>query len=313
MWSDSMQGRRVLVTGGASGTGEALVRELHRRDAVVVVGTRDDDRYAALAGALGHTRVEPFIVDITDDDAVRRQLTRLLAHESPVTDLVHCAAGGLDPIMRRLLRTFMRLRRLPSSERHAEMERLDVDLQSWMDETREFALRVNFEAARTLTECVVPYLPADGTVVFYSSLWSSFHGRGCTPAFYRSVAESKLAFERWLIEKAPAWASRQIAATIISGHVIRDTQLGEVIDKYVVPLLPDGSQERIRSFFIDKAAMVAATMRTLTARETGSSRGSAHHLYVFGRDQVVEHLPLDALEVVLRMPLSRAVRDDSRC
>jgi hypothetical protein len=209
--------------------------------------------------------------------------------------------------MRPLLRTLMRLRRLPSSERQAEIERLDTDLQSWMDETREPALRVNFEAARTLTEYVIPHLPAGGTVAFYSSLWSSFYGRACCPAFYRSVAESKSAFEKWLIEKAPTWASRQVAATIISGHVIRDTQLGEVIDKYVVPLLPDDSQETTRSFFIDRADMVTASIRMFNSRETGTSLSSAQHLYVFGRDQVVEHVPPDALPVVLGTPSSREV------
>jgi NADP-dependent 3-hydroxy acid dehydrogenase YdfG len=46
-------GRVALVTGGASGLGEATTRHLHAAGAAVAVVDRDADRGAALAAELG--------------------------------------------------------------------------------------------------------------------------------------------------------------------------------------------------------------------------------------------------------------------
>ncbi|KFI28459.1 short-chain dehydrogenase [Haematobacter missouriensis] len=61
-------GKVAIVTGGASGIGAAVVRELAAGGAKVVVADMDEDRAAALATEVGG---KPFLVDVTDVDAVR--------------------------------------------------------------------------------------------------------------------------------------------------------------------------------------------------------------------------------------------------
>ncbi|HEY9354132.1 MAG TPA: SDR family NAD(P)-dependent oxidoreductase, partial [Nocardioides sp.] len=57
-----MQGRRALVTGGASGIGAAVARELAARGARVVVADVAGDAAHALAEEIGG---EAWVVDLT--------------------------------------------------------------------------------------------------------------------------------------------------------------------------------------------------------------------------------------------------------
>ncbi|MCW2848477.1 MAG: 3-hydroxybutyrate dehydrogenase [Marmoricola sp.] len=62
-----MQGLNALVTGGASGIGEACVRELAARGATVTIVDVDGDATAALAQEIGGT---PQILDLLDNEAL---------------------------------------------------------------------------------------------------------------------------------------------------------------------------------------------------------------------------------------------------
>ena len=62
-----LSGRRALVTGAASGIGEAIARELARRGAHVVVADLDADAAERLAGELGG---EAWGVDLADVDSL---------------------------------------------------------------------------------------------------------------------------------------------------------------------------------------------------------------------------------------------------
>ena len=61
-------GKVAIVTGGASGIGAAVVRELAAGGAKVVVADMDEDRAATLASEVGG---KAFRVDVTDAEAVR--------------------------------------------------------------------------------------------------------------------------------------------------------------------------------------------------------------------------------------------------
>ena len=66
---DRFVGRRALVTGAASGIGEAVARALHAEGADVVLADMSGQGVQALAGELGE-RVEALTLDVRDEDAV---------------------------------------------------------------------------------------------------------------------------------------------------------------------------------------------------------------------------------------------------
>lgn len=85
-----LAGRTALVTGAASGIGEACARELARRGATVTVADRDEAGATALADEIGGT---PWVVDLLDVAALES-----LALE---TDILVNNAGvqRIDPIV----------------------------------------------------------------------------------------------------------------------------------------------------------------------------------------------------------------------
>ena len=64
---DELAGKRALVTGAASGIGEAVARALAARGATVIVADRDADGAERVAAEIGG---EPWTVDLADLDAL---------------------------------------------------------------------------------------------------------------------------------------------------------------------------------------------------------------------------------------------------
>jgi NAD(P)-dependent dehydrogenase (short-subunit alcohol dehydrogenase family) len=85
----SLEGRVALITGGASGIGEATARLFAQAGARILVVDIDESRASALAGELPGAR--SIVCDITSEDAVRA-----LFQQIPALDiLVNCAGIGL--------------------------------------------------------------------------------------------------------------------------------------------------------------------------------------------------------------------------
>src|SRR2546423_10044244 len=107
--------RTLLVTGATSGTGLAAALAWHRLGASILVGSRSATSVAAVADRTDNVRVHPFVADFGDESSVDVALDKLESSGLIPTDIVHFAAGGLEPILRPLLRITAGLKRMPPS------------------------------------------------------------------------------------------------------------------------------------------------------------------------------------------------------
>ena len=87
-----IDGAAALVTGGASGLGEATVRRLVAAGASVTIVDRDEARGDALAKELGD-RVGVAAADVADEEQVRAALAQA-QQSGPVRIAVNCAGIG---------------------------------------------------------------------------------------------------------------------------------------------------------------------------------------------------------------------------
>jgi NAD(P)-dependent dehydrogenase (short-subunit alcohol dehydrogenase family) len=84
----------AVVSGGASGLGEATVRELAARGAAVTILDLQEDRGQALAGELGGSTT--FVrTDVTDEVSVRAAVDEATGKDRPLRIAVNCAGVGL--------------------------------------------------------------------------------------------------------------------------------------------------------------------------------------------------------------------------
>lgn len=91
----SLAGRSVLVTGGASGIGEATVRMLVARGARVAVMDRDAERAHALVAELAAAGTTLAIVgDVTREEDCARCVAAVVDAFGPLDVLVNNAGGG---------------------------------------------------------------------------------------------------------------------------------------------------------------------------------------------------------------------------
>jgi NAD(P)-dependent dehydrogenase (short-subunit alcohol dehydrogenase family) len=84
-----IQGASAIVSGGASGLGEAIVRRLHAQGARVVILDRDEARGAALQNALGE-RATFAKTDVTSEGDVQAAVAEA-ASKAPLRIAVSCA------------------------------------------------------------------------------------------------------------------------------------------------------------------------------------------------------------------------------
>lgn len=95
-----MAGKVVLVTGGASGIGEAAVRLFSAEGAAVAVLDRDGESAAAVVKSLGDARAVALTADVTDREAVDDAVARTVAELGRLDALYNNAgaAAGFGPV-----------------------------------------------------------------------------------------------------------------------------------------------------------------------------------------------------------------------
>ena len=89
-----LEGRRVLVTGGSKGLGEAIAHELVEEGARVAICSRNEEEVRAAGEAIGATHAQ--VADVTDPEQVRDFVARSAEALDGVDALVN-NAGRAHP------------------------------------------------------------------------------------------------------------------------------------------------------------------------------------------------------------------------
>src|ERR1700722_11861696 len=86
-----LNGTSAIVSGGASGLGEATVRELAAAGATVVVADLNDERGKVIAGEIGGMFAHP---DLPEEAPAHRAAAAAAATSAPLRVAVSCAGIG---------------------------------------------------------------------------------------------------------------------------------------------------------------------------------------------------------------------------
>jgi NAD(P)-dependent dehydrogenase (short-subunit alcohol dehydrogenase family) len=268
MKSTNLANRSILITGGTGGVGRAVARAVDELGAEVIIGSRDLARYEQAAAELSSGRTRPFVADLTDSADVERGLERLVREGGLPTDVVHCAAGGMEAIMRDLVRLTSGLRRIDAAELDRAHSAAMLEMTDLVKGTRQAAMDVNCIGPANLLKRLVPMLPVGGVVIYFSSLWATHFPHPQVPMYYSAVAEAKQALEHWLEQEAQGWKARRITTAVISANLILDTRMGYLLDRMCTDLMLPSDRDRWRSTYVTNADMVRTALDVLTSRDS---------------------------------------------
>jgi NAD(P)-dependent dehydrogenase (short-subunit alcohol dehydrogenase family) len=172
-----LSGRPVLVTGAASGIGEATAMRLAREGAAVALVDRDAERLASLAGALTRDggRALALPGDVGDEAAVRAAIDATMRTFGGLRGLV-TSAGIFDP---------------------GDMQPLaGVELAAF-----ERTLRVNLIGTFLYAKYALPHLVADGGAIVTIASTAGIRGHGFGSGYTASkggvVALTRLLAEQY--------------------------------------------------------------------------------------------------------------------
>lgn len=88
-----IEGRVFVVTGGASGLGEATCRELVSRGGKVAILDRDEDLGKQVAGSMGEVAAF-FSCDVMSEESITTAVEAVMAKFGRIDGNINCAGGG---------------------------------------------------------------------------------------------------------------------------------------------------------------------------------------------------------------------------
>lgn len=96
--SNSLAGKRVLLTGGTTGIGRATLAMLTDAGATVLTFGRDDDALQEALGSVAEGEVSGLVADAATRDGIDRVFAAVDERLGGIDILVACAAVGAEPI-----------------------------------------------------------------------------------------------------------------------------------------------------------------------------------------------------------------------
>jgi D-xylose 1-dehydrogenase len=242
-----LRGKTVLITGGANGIGEAIVRAFHAQGSQVRFCDTDAAAGQSLASELGE-RASFTRVDLTREAQIVRWVEQITKGGKPVHVLVNNAAR--DP----------------------RMKLADMSAKDWDD-----LFATNLRAYFLLAREVAPHL-ADGcgAVINFASI--TFHHGPVPMTAYVATKGGVLGFTRSLARELGPRGIR--VNTISPGWIMTERQLKQFVTPAVkrlikrsqcVPeLLQPGDMADVTLFLASDAS------RAITGQEILADRGWAH-------------------------------------
>jgi NAD(P)-dependent dehydrogenase (short-subunit alcohol dehydrogenase family) len=239
--------RNVIVTGGANGIGEAIVRAFHAQEAIVHFCDTDAGAGQALAAELGR-RVSFTRVDLTSEAQIVRWVKQITKGGKPIDALVNNAAR--DP----------------------RMELESMSARDW-DDLFATNLRAYFLMARETAR----HLP-DGTGAIVNLASITFHLAPTPMTAYVATKGGVLGFTRSLARELGPRGIR--VNTVSPGWVMTERQLKEFVTpatkrqirrSQCVPQLLQPPEIADVVLFL-----ASATSRAVTGQEILADRGWMH-------------------------------------
>jgi len=285
-----LHNEKVFVIGGASGTGARLSKAVHGLGAEVIVTSTKQDKLDALAQSLGQERIRTFTADLTTPEQFYDGLHRLITREGILpTAIMHSAAGGMENFSRDLMRDIRRIGGVKNPEQREEALQRERDkLRNTVlsDQNIAKAMSINFHGHAIALNLLKNLLPSGTQVkdIYWSSIWSDLgkmdpvfkDPKDTTeetgvdvPTFYLGVAGSKGRFVRWQKDHADELVQSGIYPSVVSGHIIIDSDVGKMIDRFIFSaLLPKEQHEEMKKYYITQQDMVGATIDIIRSDPT---------------------------------------------
>jgi len=323
-----LHNEKIVVIGGASGTGAQLSKAIHGLGAEVIVSSTKQDKLDGLSQTLGQERIHTFVADLTKPEQFSEELERLIISEGIVpTSVVHSAAGGMESFSRAMIKDIARLRNIADPQEYEkELQALRKKIAEAVlkPENAAAAMAVNFEGHVYTVNKLKELLPSGAQVkdIYWSSIWSdlgkmhpAFKGPNApsddtseeigvdVPTFYLGVAGSKGRFVRWQREHAGELVQNGIYPAIVSGHIIQNSDVGRMIDRFIFStLLPKEQHEEMKKYYITQQDMVDATLAVIQSDpETWTEY--PHKVFVVGGRPVSRELSPDDPMFKVKIPL----------
>jgi NAD(P)-dependent dehydrogenase (short-subunit alcohol dehydrogenase family) len=243
---ESLEGKTVLVTGGAQGIGKGLARACLHRGARVVITNLDDDVAAATVRELGELGpIRRRRCDATDRAAVDALLDDVWATEGPV-DLAFCnaGAGAMCPI-------------------------LDMSMQ---EVEGQFA--TNLRSAIHLAQSLVPRLTEanhPGHIMFTgseNSLVMPPGNRDLAMGIYGATKHALLAVAEWLryeLRETPVTVSMLLPGPVLTERLAATFAALESppVDPALRARIPETAERTLRERFISPDECAARALQGL--------------------------------------------------